>query len=99
MRCFRLLDEVADHGTASPAAVAAAAAPLVRPCRAGDAAAWDAVVRAREEGTFCHLAQWRLVLESAFGPATHYLLAERNGAICGVLPLDVHTARAHASGR
>ena len=87
MRCFRLLDEVADHGTACPAAVAAAAAPLVRPFRAGDAAAWDAFVRGHEEGTFFHLAQWHLVLERAFGHTTHYLLAERNGAICGVLPL------------
>ena len=57
-------------------------------------------MRAREEGTFFHLAQWRLVLESAFGHATHYLLAERNGAICGVLPLAELRSRlfGHALG-
>ena len=82
-----MLDEVADHGSARPAAIVAAAVPVVRAFRAEDAAAWDAFVRAREEGTFFHLAQWRLVLERAFGHPTHHLLAERDGAICGVLPL------------
>jgi FemAB-related protein (PEP-CTERM system-associated) len=52
-----------------------------------DAAAWDAFVYAQPEGTFFHRAQWREVLERAFGHRTHYLLAERDGAICGVLPL------------
>jgi FemAB-related protein (PEP-CTERM system-associated) len=44
-------------------------------------------VRARPDGTFFHLATWRSVLEQAFGHTTHYLLAERNGMPCGVLPL------------
>ena len=82
-----MLDEVTGRGFAGQATDAAATAPVVRPFRAGDAAAWDAFVRAREEGTFFHLAQWRRVLERSFGHATHYLLAERDGAICGVLPL------------
>jgi FemAB-related protein (PEP-CTERM system-associated) len=82
-----LLDAVPGHGSQSSAAGVAATAPVVRPFRAGDDAAWDAFVRAREDGTFFHLAQWRLVLDRAFGHATHYLLAERGGAICGVLPL------------
>jgi FemAB-related protein (PEP-CTERM system-associated) len=59
----------------------------VRPFRGSDAQAWDAYVRAQPEGTFFHLSQWRSVLERAFGHATHYLLAERDGALCGVLPL------------
>ena len=42
---------------------------------------------AHPEGTFFHLAEWREVLRRAFGHATHYLLAERDGRICGVLPL------------
>jgi FemAB-related protein (PEP-CTERM system-associated) len=82
-----LLDKVTGRGFPGQATDVAATAPVVRPFRAGDAAAWDAFVRAREEGTFFHLAQWRLVLERSFGHETHYLLAERDGAICGVLPL------------
>jgi FemAB-related protein (PEP-CTERM system-associated) len=50
-------------------------------------AAWDAFVRAHPEGTFFHLAAWREVLARAFGHRSHYLLAERNGMVCGVLPL------------
>jgi FemAB-related protein (PEP-CTERM system-associated) len=59
----------------------------VRAFQAGDAASWDAFVRAHGEGTFFHLAAWQGVLARAFGHPTHYLLAERAGAICGVLPL------------
>jgi FemAB-related protein (PEP-CTERM system-associated) len=59
----------------------------VRSFCAADARAWDAYVHARPEGTFFHLAQWRSVLERVFGHATHYLLAERDGVLCGVLPL------------
>jgi FemAB-related protein (PEP-CTERM system-associated) len=33
------------------------------------------------------LAEWSDVLREAFGHRGHYLLAERGGAICGVLPL------------
>ncbi|MCW3476920.1 FemAB family XrtA/PEP-CTERM system-associated protein [Limobrevibacterium gyesilva] len=49
--------------------------------------AWDAFVRARLDGTFFHLAAWRHVIARAFGHATHYVLAERDGAVVGVLPL------------
>ena len=62
-------------------------APAVRPYRDGDQGAWNAFVLAHPEGTFFHLAEWREVLRRAFGHATHYLLAERDGRICGVLPL------------
>ena len=61
--------------------------PVIRSFCEGDAEAWNAYVLAHPEGTFFHLAQWREVLRRAFGHATHYLLAERNGVICGVLPL------------
>jgi FemAB-related protein (PEP-CTERM system-associated) len=59
-------------------------------CRPLDAAAepaWDAFVAAHPEATFFHRAGWRRVIEAAFGHRTHYLLAERDGAITGVLPL------------
>jgi FemAB-related protein (PEP-CTERM system-associated) len=52
-----------------------------------DLAAWNAFVHAHADGTFFHLAEWQDVLRRAFGHRTHYLLAERGGEICGVLPL------------
>jgi FemAB-related protein (PEP-CTERM system-associated) len=65
----------------------AALATGVRPFRAEDAGRWDAFVRARADGTFFHLSPWQRVVERAFGHRTHYLLAERGGAVTGVLPL------------
>jgi FemAB-related protein (PEP-CTERM system-associated) len=59
-------------------------------CRLLDAAsepAWDAFVALHPDGTFFHRAAWRRVIEQSFGHRTYYLLAERNGAITGVLPL------------
>jgi FemAB-related protein (PEP-CTERM system-associated) len=49
--------------------------------------AWDQFVLAHPEGTFFHRAAWRRVIARAFGHATHYVAAERDGAITGVLPL------------
>lgn len=48
---------------------------------------WDAFVETCPEATFFHRAGWKTVIEKAFGHRTHYLLAERDGAIVGVLPL------------
>lgn len=49
--------------------------------------AWDRYVRAHEGASVYHLAGWRDVIETVFGRETHYLLAERAGRVCGVLPL------------
>lgn len=48
---------------------------------------WDAFVTAAPEGTFFHRAGWKTVLERAFGHRAHYLYAERDGVMVGVLPL------------
>jgi len=48
---------------------------------------WDAFVETCPDATFFHRAGWQEVIEKAFGHRTHYLLAERNGSIAGVLPL------------
>jgi FemAB-related protein (PEP-CTERM system-associated) len=79
-----LLERTHDGTTA---AAAGHAAPVVRALDEPDRESWNAYVRAHADGTFFHLAQWRDVLARAFGHATHYLLAERGGAVCGVLPL------------
>ena len=58
-----------------------------RPLDQAAEAAWDAFVTGQHAGTFFHLSGWRGVIERAFGQRTRYLLAERDGAITGVLPL------------
>ncbi len=50
-------------------------------------AQWDAFVDACPKATFFHLAGWKQVIEQAFGHRTHYLFAETDGGISGVLPL------------
>src|SRR5579883_2891333 len=60
--------------------------------------AWDRYVMASPEGTFFHLAGWRHVIERAFRHRTHYLLAERDGAITGVLPLVHMRSRLFGNG-
>ncbi len=52
-----------------------------------DTAPWDAFVHARPEATFFHLAAWRGVIERAFSHRAHYVMAEQDGAVVGVLPL------------
>ncbi len=59
----------------------------VKTLNAADFALWDAFVETCPEATFFHKAGWKTVIERAFRHRTHYLLAERNGAIVGVLPL------------
>jgi FemAB-related protein (PEP-CTERM system-associated) len=54
--------------------------------------AWDRFVAALPQATFFHRAGWRAVIERGFGHRAHYTLAERDGAIVGVLPLvDMRT--------
>lgn len=59
----------------------------LRPLDAASAPAWDAFVSAMPNGTFFHRAAWARVIETAFRHRTHYIYAERDGAIVGVLPL------------
>lgn len=62
-------------------------ATTVRPLEAADEAAWERFVEGCPDATFFHRAGWRRVIEKSFGHPTHFLLAERAGAIVGVLPL------------
>ena len=48
---------------------------------------WDAYVEACPPATFFHLSGWQEIIEKAFGHNTHFLYAERDGSIAGVLPL------------
>lgn len=59
----------------------------VRDYEPGDREAWDAFVTDCPQATFCHRAGWHEVLQRVFGHEPHFLLAEREGRIEGVLPL------------
>jgi len=62
----------------------------IKSLQAGDAAAahrWDAFVMGCAQATFFHRAGWQRVLRSVFKHQTHFLYAERDGQIRGVLPL------------
>ena len=51
------------------------------------AARWDAYVRACPSASFSHLTAWKRTIEKTWGHRAHYLYAEREGQIVGVLPL------------
>jgi len=53
-----------------------------------DTTAWDRYVAVHKDATFFHRSAWRRVIERAFNHRTHYLVAEQDGAIAGVLPLE-----------
>lgn len=59
----------------------------IRKLDAGSAAAWDAFVATHPRATFFHRAGWAQAIERGFGHETHFMLAERDGAVAGVLPL------------
>jgi FemAB-related protein (PEP-CTERM system-associated) len=76
---------VAEEGL--PGTRESSCAVRVREFAAGDESRWDRFVEACSTATFFHRAGWRDVLQDVLGHRCHYLLAERDGEICGVLPL------------
>jgi FemAB-related protein (PEP-CTERM system-associated) len=60
---------------------------IVRELTADRVADWDDFVAQCGEATFFHRAGWQRVVAQSFGHRTHYLYAEQDGAITGVLPL------------
>ncbi len=48
---------------------------------------WDAFVKKHTASTFFHFSAWREVLQASFKHPVHYLYAEENGKIQGILPL------------
>lgn len=59
----------------------------VRPFRDGDETRWDRFVLECERGSFFHRVGWRAIFKDIFKLEPRYLLAERNEAVVGVLPL------------
>ena len=63
---------------------------VVRTLAAGDRAQaerWDAFVARCPSATFFHLSGWKQVIEEVFRHRTHFLYAEQDERIIGVLPL------------
>lgn len=48
---------------------------------------WNAYVLAHPKATFFHRAEWKQAIEGVYGHDCHYLYAEEDGRILGVLPL------------
>lgn len=65
----------------------------IKPLTDADRSRWDEFVTEMPAATFCHRAGWQRVISRAFGHRTHYVYAERNGAITGVLPLTEISSR------
>lgn len=59
----------------------------IRAASAEDAERWDGYVLQHPAATFSHRFGWKNIIERTYGHTGHYLLAERDDAICGVLPL------------
>jgi FemAB-related protein (PEP-CTERM system-associated) len=67
--------------------VQAAAAFSIRTLDAQRVADWNRFVDNCPEASFFHLAQWQQVIEPVFGHRAHFLYAERDGDIEGVIVL------------
>jgi FemAB-related protein (PEP-CTERM system-associated) len=59
----------------------------VRPFEPSDTLQWEAFVERCAEATFFHRIGWREIIQDIFRHRCHYLVAERDGALSGVLPL------------
>ena len=62
-------------------------AMTVTAASSNDGAAWDAYVRLNRDASPYHEWVWRDLIGKTLGKETHYLQAQRDGEICGVLPL------------
>jgi FemAB-related protein (PEP-CTERM system-associated) len=60
---------------------------LVREIQAGEEGRWDEYVCGSQYSAPLHLFAWKKVMQEVFHSEAHYLLAEDNGTIMGILPL------------
>lgn len=60
---------------------------VVKCLQDGDEGRWDAFVAAAPQATFFHHVAWRGIITNELGHRCHYLYAERDGVITGILPL------------
>jgi FemAB-related protein (PEP-CTERM system-associated) len=74
-----MLDRADDSHSASPC--------TVKRLETRDEERWDAFVRNAPAATFFHRSAWRGLIENTLGHRCHYMYAERNGILTGILPL------------
>ncbi len=60
---------------------------IVQEFRAEIAESWDKFVMGHPEGTLFHLLGWKRAIEKTFGFQSSYFFAQRDGQICGIVPL------------
>jgi FemAB-related protein (PEP-CTERM system-associated) len=65
----------------------------VRALESHEGGKWDAFVAECRSATFFHRIGWRDIIEDVFRHHCHYLVAERDGRFCGVLPLAAIRSR------
>ncbi|SFX40387.1 FemAB-related protein, PEP-CTERM system-associated [Janthinobacterium lividum] len=71
----------------APDPAPSSAAIAVRSLQGHEHARWDAFVDTCPEATFFHRAGWQTIMEQGFKHDSHFLYAEQDGRIAGVLPL------------
>ena len=71
---------------------------IVRELAPADFHRWDEFVSTCPEATFFHRAGWKTVIERSFGHRVHFLYAESDGRIEGVLPLAEVRSRLFGHG-
>ncbi len=59
----------------------------IRKIADNDFPAWDNYVDNHDDGSFFHLTGWQHVISKVFGHRHHYLLAENDDQLVGILPL------------
>lgn len=59
----------------------------IRNLEKNDEKAWDNYVLNSDNSTFYHQISWKNAIEKTYGHKQHYLIAEENGNIKGILPL------------
>jgi len=67
-------------------------ATLIREFEEGDRSAWRAYVGAHKQATLFHDLRWSDAVRTGYGYRNHHLIAEKGGAIAGVLPLTLVSA-------
>lgn len=70
-----------------PDSLHCSAAIAVRSLQEHEHARWDAFVDTCPEATFFHRAGWQTIMQQGFQHDSHFLYAEQDGRIAGVLPL------------
>ncbi|MFC3051198.1 FemAB family XrtA/PEP-CTERM system-associated protein [Kordiimonas pumila] len=65
----------------------------IRKMTSSDIASWNAFVDRHVDGTFCHYAEWKTVIENGANHECPFLVAEDNAKIVGIMPLTLRKSK------